>query len=140
MDTYGVVTKVFWFCIKIQTGRHGISKPTIIRWDDLPWAVRTKWDWYFKYRAALAQVQNPRAEITVTWGNAEPDTRTRERIRTEQISRQQAKVTKVQNQVNLARANWNDLMPIEEHPHYIKAMAKLDALKAELWRLKTEAI
>lgn len=129
MSTY---TKLFWFRIEIQSGKIGVDKPTVMLWQNLPWAVRIKWDWYFKYRAALAQVQHPRANVIVTWGNSEPDQRSVEKIRRDEISRQQAKVTKIKNLMFKARAEWNDLMPIEDHPNYIKAKAKLEYEQARL--------
>lgn len=129
-------TVVFWYRIEVQTGRHGIDKPKVIVWNDLPWAVRTKWDWYFKYRAALEQVRNPRAKVTATWGHAEPDTRTALRILADRISSQQGKVTKIKNLLFKARAEWNDLMPIEDHPNYKRAIEKLEREQAELDRLK----
>lgn len=131
MNTASVV---FWVMIKIHEAgiKTGVHKPRVIRWDNLPWAVRTKWDWYFKYRAALEQVQHPRAHIDFTWGTSEPDTRTAERILADQVSRQQGKVTKIKNLLFKARAEWNDLMPIEDYPHYQRSIEKLKAEQAEL--------
>jgi hypothetical protein len=136
-DTASVV---FWVVIKVwdRGMRTGVDKPRVLRWDNLPWAVRTKWDWYFKYRAALEQVCTPRAHIDFTWGHSEPDQRTADRILADRISRQQAKVTKIKNLLFKARAEWNDLMPIEDHPTYKRAMEKLQAEQAEYNALRAQ--
>ena len=49
---------VHWVLIEVCK-KYG-DKVEFIKWSDLPFSVRNKWDWYFKYRAALLQVKYPK--------------------------------------------------------------------------------
>jgi hypothetical protein len=65
--TRHVGEKLYWVIISARNTNSGQSK--LLRWVDLPWEVRSKWDWYFRYRAALVQVQHPRWHIDFSWGS-----------------------------------------------------------------------
>lgn len=103
-------------------------------WTKMSWAVRTKWSWYFEYRAALYKVQNPRHEVTTQWGHKLKITKEEYELR--QLKRgvvsQKALVTKYSNRIEAYRAAWRSLFPIEEDSAYIKALDKIDLAKAKL--------
>lgn len=68
MDNKVEIDSLFWFRIKVYTKRGGEMVETLY-WELLPFEVRMKWDWYFKYRAALLQVKYPRFVVDCIWGN-----------------------------------------------------------------------
>lgn len=62
----------FWVNINLYEGKYinsGIKET--YSWKDLTFDVRNKWNWYFRYRAALLQVQHPKNLIEMTWGKVE---------------------------------------------------------------------
>ena len=103
-------------------------------WADLTWEVRCKWAWYFRYRAARYQVQFPRAEVNLSWGNT-PKANYQEIDHLNKVRAKKAKVTEVSNKIAKAVAGWNQIFPIEQDAIYQQACAKLDRLKAELFAL-----
>lgn len=128
---------VYWVTVTIRDPAAGVG--TRLRWADLPWFVRTKWDWYVKYRAALAQVQHPRLLVELAWGSAPATGRQLARHRQNVRRAKKAKISEITNKLGQARAHWHNLFPIEQDPLWDRAVAKLDRLKAELLELENEA-
>ncbi|MFN8700302.1 MAG: hypothetical protein ACK52I_34860 [Pseudomonadota bacterium] len=103
-----------------------------LTWRDLRWELRLKYDWYFKYRAALLQVKYPRYHVECVWGNSPGEGKTKEHLLKERVSSRKAQVTKVQNLLTRAEQEWTSLFPIEEDELYKKAVLKLRKLEFEL--------
>lgn len=95
-------------------------------WEDMPWAVRTKWNWYFRYRAALAQVQNPKSTVEVReWSLKIKDIEDLIEIQKKSVSSAKGQVTKIENLLEKAEKHWNKIFPISEDILYKKAKEKL---------------
>lgn len=102
-------------------------------WDDMLWNVRIKWDWYFKYRAALYQVQNPKAVIEVTWGNyPASNKRSIEQICKNKLIAKKRKLSTYINKLETYKSSWNSLFEIDQDPIYNQACKKIEKIKNEL--------
>lgn len=66
MTTTSAYDVVHYVIIKVYGSHREIVE--VMRWDGLPFGTRTRFDWYFKYRAALLQVKYPRLDVVMTWG------------------------------------------------------------------------
>lgn len=121
-----------FYSIKVYDMQRNMVECVI--WDSLKWHVRLKYDWYFKYRAALFQVKYPKNKVDVSWGNIPLLTKEEEEnIRLKNTIRaKKAKITELKNKLQLARDNWNLLFPIEEDVLYIKCVAKIKEKENEL--------
>lgn len=121
---------VHWFkVIVINEKRETIE---CLLWSGLKWEIRLKWDWYFKYRAALLQVKYPRMEVISTWGNEPATGKTLDEIKRDKVRRKKAKITEYKNNVERVKRNWTSLFPIEDDPHYNAALRKISNLEKEL--------
>jgi len=120
-----------WVKITVKS-KMGGDTIEVLRWDNLPWDVRSKWSWYFKYRAALLQVKYPKSEVDYSWGNESVTGNILTNIKSNQIRAKKGKITEIKNKLELARENWNELFPIDDDEMYQKCMAKLFRLNTEL--------
>lgn len=104
----------------------------------MPWAVRSKWNWYFRYRHALLQVQYPQFKVESTWGNYEVKQEHIVHLQSikNRIVAKRRKITEINNKLEKARKHWDELFPIETNPLYHKAIKKLDRIKQELIELE----
>ena len=109
-----------------------------LSWEDLPFPIRMKYDWYFKYRAALLQVENPRADIQIFSWKSHAQGRSEKNILAGRIRAKKAKITEYRNKLAKAEKAWTDLFPITEDPLYIKALAKVKRLESEYEQLKSQ--
>ena len=100
--------------------------------------LRVKYDWYFKYRAALYQVQNPKARVEVLWGSEPATGKTLFTILINKSIVKRAKITGLKDKINRAVTGWNELFPIEDEPRYQAALLKLAKLELELFELQAE--
>jgi len=128
----------FWVAIVIEE-RLGGPRIGFLKWENLTWDVRNKWGWYFKYRAALAQVQNPRAYVDMRWGIT-PKPKSDLIDLQNKIRAKKAKITEISNKMEVVRSNWREMFPVTEHPKYQAAAAKLERLKQELESLNTQLL
>ena len=131
-----IVDRTHWFRIKLLNNQRDVIFSLF--WDGLPFFVRIKYDWYFRYRAALLQVQNPKLEVVVFWGNEPAVGKPLSDILRNKIIRKKGKITEYENKLRLAAKHWNSLFPIEEDDTYIKYCQKLERLKAELTEIQQE--
>ena len=49
---------VHWYIVKVLNDKREVVE--CLKWSGLKWELRIKYDWYFKYRAALLQIKYPR--------------------------------------------------------------------------------
>lgn len=121
---------VHWFTIKVINHRREIVE--FLSWSGLKWELRLKYDWYFKYRAALLQVKYPKFEVQTYWGNEPATGKTLEEIRQAKIRAKKSKITEYKNKLKKAELNWSSLFPIEDDIDYKKAVEKINRLEFEL--------
>jgi hypothetical protein len=110
----------------------------ILSWKGLRFELRRKYDWYFKYRAALLQVKYPKLEVQVWWGNDPATGKTLEQIRKDKIKAKKAKITEYKNKIQKARESWNRIFPIEDDVFYKRALAKISQHECELRNMEIE--
>lgn len=134
---YNVQDVVHYFVIKVYD-KIGGNLIEFLKWDNLKWELRCKYDWYFKYRAALAQVKYPKYEVAISWGNEPATGRTLQEIKVAKIRSKKAKVTEFQNKLAKYKGNWDSLFPIDQDVSYINALAKIELLKQEVQCLESE--
>lgn len=102
----------------------------------MPFNIRNKYDWYFRYRAALFQVKHPKSLVEIASGIHEKDERTKTLEQYKfKIQGKRAAITKVKNAIEQTEQVWDQLFPLEEYEPYQKALAKLERLEAELKEL-----
>lgn len=102
------------------------NRIAFLYWDNMTFEIRMKYNWYFKYRAALLQVQNPKAYVEMLWGNIEASDKTLKDILTNRVSSAKREVTKWQNIVDKIAANHSELFPVSNSYEYTKAVHKLN--------------
>ncbi len=125
---------VHWFSIKVLNSKRETVE--FVSWSGLKWELRLKYDWYFKYRAALLQVQYPKFEVQAQWGNEPATGKTLAQIKNNKIKSKKATITKHKNNLKKAEQTWNSLFPIHEDQDYQKALAKINRLELELKSLE----
>ncbi len=129
---------VHWFNIKVIDDSRAIIE--FVSWSGLKWELRLKYDWYFKYRAALLQVKYPRFEVQVQWGNEPAKGKTLEELRQAKIIAKKATITKYKNKLQRAKETWSDIFPIEDDIHYIRSVEKINRLENEFKQLKKKGV
>ena len=127
--------RIHWITITLQVSFNDDFEE-VLSWK-LPWRLRLKYNWYFKYRAALMQVQNPKKIVTVTWGNyIEISDEEKERISLHnRVIAKKRKITEFQNKVKIVEKEWDELFPISDDVIYKKVIEKIDRKKEELKEL-----
>lgn len=130
MADQSVSDVVHWFCVKVINDRREIVD--FLSWSGLKWDLRLKYNWYFKYRAALLQVKYPRFEVQAYWGNEPAAGKTLEEIRQAKIRAKKSKITQYKNKLKKAKLNWSSLFPIEDDIDYKRAVEKINRLEFEL--------
>lgn len=128
---------VHYFNIRVyeNPGRNVIE---FLSWNNLKWELRLKYDWYFKYRAALLQVKYPKLTVECQWGNVPAKGKSLKQILNNKIRAKKGKITGTRNKINQAKLNWNSLFPIEDDILYKKANEKLKRLEKELVELEAD--
>jgi hypothetical protein len=128
--TLNVSEVVHWCKIKVINEKREIVE--VISWSGYKWELRLKWDWYFKYRAALMQVKYPKLEVQFTWGSEPATGKTLQQIQSDKIRAKRSKISQYKNKLQKARDHWSSLFPIEDDEHYQKACEKIKKLEFEL--------
>ncbi len=62
-------------------------------WGNMRFEIRTKYNRYFKYRAALMQVKYPKAHIDLQLGNQQPTGKTLVQILSNKLIRKKGRIT-----------------------------------------------
>lgn len=149
---------VHWVCIKAYT-KQGASGVEIdhLHWYAMSFEVRTKWNWYFNYRAALMQVHHPKAYIDYRWGHEEPKTEhDTVLLLKRQITSKKRKITEIKNKLEYAQQYYNGYMvqwkkqqenllikdeppiPVIETKEFLFLKCKYERLIKELNQLETD--
>lgn len=134
---------VNWYTIKVINNKREIVE--YLSFSGLKWELRLKYDWYFKYRSALFQVQYPKFEVQNYWGKEPAKGKTLEEIRSVKISSKKATITKAKN--NLSgylkefenyKLNYAELFPITEKIQYQEFLKNIELLNQKINRLEFE--
>lgn len=130
------------FYVKIRGGKNEGLAECVYYKANMTFEFYFRWRWFFKYRAALYQVQNPKHFVVLDNGRYEYVEQAEEkRVRlANKIKSKKAKVTELQNKLKLAQDHWllNNLFSIEDDPIYKRAVAKIESKKAELVAIQLE--
>lgn len=123
-----------WVRITIHSAEYTGDIIKVLVWRDLPWAVRVKWSWYFKYRAALEQVHHPRSRVNMTWGNSPAEGKTLLLVKKERVTSRKREVTRISNAIKKHEEYMSTFLIWEkdQDKDYQKALAKLDRVQNEL--------
>ena len=134
-----------WVQIKVVT-RLGGDLIERLFWEGLPFHTRCKFDWYFKYRAALLQVKYPKYYVDYAWGNQKKQDYARIRLsnlikaKRRSITLQKSKIEHYTNAIQQAKNQWSMLFDIESDPSYIIAVSQLKNLEQKLSELQDELL
>lgn len=126
----------YYFVIRVQT-KMGGELVEFLKWQDLRFELRMKYDWYFKYRAALLQVKYPKFEVNTLWGQENASERTSLQIMDARIRSKKSKICEYKNKLEKAKATWSYIFPIEEDTLFQKAVDKIARLEKELTELES---
>lgn len=134
----------FFYIIKVFDKKPG-KLVELLRWDGLRWETRIKWDWYFKYRAALLQVKYPKYIVKVYFGQAPPSENTIEFQKQNKLRAKKAKLTKIKNNFSLYqnefdkfKSEFSELFPIEESLIFKEYQSNFEKFKEKINQLQFE--
>ena len=140
-------TRVHWVKIRAAEKQGDCDNKIVLTWKQLPFELRMKYDWYFKYRAALLQVQNPKWYVVLTFGSEAPNMTNEEHLRKNRLSSLRGQLTKTVNSIddvlttiNKLRAEDEALMfsALKSNTGYIMANNRLCALSEKKAKLELE--
>lgn len=130
--------RLHWVVIKVKTRFGSGDLVEFLKWDGLRFELRMKYDWYFKYRAALCQVKYPKYDIELSWGNEPASPKHMNDVIKGKITAKKRVITQIENSLKIAESTWIEMFPIDEHPLYMKSKGKLARLRLELASMEQE--
>lgn len=131
--------KLHGFIIKVYDSPYPSGKIVqVLRWSGFKFDCFRRWQWYFRYRTALCQVQHPKSYVDARRFEEDADAATLEKLQNKKLSALRAKVTKWRNVLKKAEREWSELFPIGEDKDYQRAVAKLKAAECELENLENQ--
>ena len=127
--------------IFLHTQSFHCSNPKLMkRWDNMSFDQYNKWKWYFRYRQALIQVQNPRFFVDLVQSNYKyipNEVQIKKRLQNKIINNK-GMLTKWINRLEKYVNNWVSLFPIDDDKAYIEAKKKINALIIKISILEHE--
>lgn len=127
---------VHYYTIKVLNEKHEIIEH--LKWDDLRWEVRIKYNWYFKYRAALLQVKYPKFKVEEYWGHELARGKSLQQINKNKLIAKKRKLTEWNNKLDRYKTNWNSLFTIEDDIAYKRAILSINKLEFEIRSLEIQ--
>jgi len=130
------------FFVKIRfsaTGQRALAETVYFK-NDMTFSFYSKWEWYFKYRAALLQVKHPKAFVEFSQGSYElilAETEYKEKLEN-LIRAAKSKITEFERKQQNLLDNWSEIFPIEQHPDWTKIVQKMEGYRLRLNSLTTE--
>lgn len=135
--------QVHWVNVKVLD--HQRNMVFFQSWSDLPTNLRMKYDWYFRYIAALKQVKYPRYSVQLSWGNSPAEGRSLLRILSTKVSAKRGTITKYHNKLTYYTAqfdnfcrNYSSIIPLEEDCRYKAYKVNIDFATAKIKRVEEE--
>jgi hypothetical protein len=100
-DVRSVFDVIYFFNIRVRDNK---NRDTVefIQWSGLRWELRQKYDWYFKYRAALLQVKYPKHIVECVSGNEPAQGKTLKALREDKLRAKRSKITQFKNKLQQA--------------------------------------
>lgn len=131
-----VQDKSFYYRITAHDEQHNFLVLKV--WSNLPWHTRNRFDWYFRYRTALFQVQNPKWRIDANWGSKLLITKEEAAHKDllGKIIKNKSLITRYQNRLDNAVKNWSEIFPIHNNLSYKKLVSKIEWCHNELKNLQ----
>lgn len=128
--------EAFYRRIEVHT-RLGGELIETMEWQNMRFETVCKWEWYFRYRAALLQIKYPKFKVELLKYSKEPIDLTKEQIEKAQKQKRattcKRMITKITNKILQYEAEQNKtLLPDWDNEHYKKAKRKLSNYKKEL--------
>ena len=117
----------------LRTKQYGGEVLQCLEWTGNNLERFVRWKWYYRYRAALLQTQNPKMYVeidhTPVKNNSQKDV---VEILKRRVSARKSQLSKWKNLLKKAEENWNQLFPIQEDPNYKKSISKIKYNQGEL--------
>lgn len=117
---------LFWVSIKVTDFRQN-KVVDFVLWDNLPFNIRTKYDWYFNYRSALLQIKYPKLQVVKHWGKTEIKKDLKRDAIVKSINAMKSKISKNKKLLATGIKNWSEIFPIEDDLIYKKVIIKMQA-------------
>ncbi len=142
-DTYSVEeSSIFFFEAVVYTKKFGGVFVEKKYWYgfNIEWFQR--WNWFFKYNAALLQIKYPKYDVDVKWGAKKPDliedfNVLKHRKAKKDITTCKRMITKYENAISqYIDIQQQTLIPDWENSKYQKALLTLEKYKSRLAELK----
>lgn len=130
MSNYHLPLTSYFYRIKVLGPYREVIEEK--HYSQLRWDIYKKWDWYFKYRAALLQVKYPKCEVVCSWGPEMPNKKTEAQLLANKLRAKKGKLTQWKNSIEKFKKNWVSLFPIEDDKDYQKALQKIQSLEFEI--------
>lgn len=115
----------------------------VMIWEGLPFATYSRYKWYFRYRAALIQVQHPKQFVEIRETRQSINAKEAEQILVRnKIVRAKADITKIENAITKYTALYQPTIfepTFQDTIAYKKAADKLDQIKLKLQNLTNNA-
>lgn len=134
---------VHWVKIVVLDNKR--NRVECLIWKGLIWDLRMKYDWYFKYRAALCQVLNPKCEVQFIWGNEPATGKSLEQILKGKQIALKGKITKNKNklsefisQFEEYKSKYCGLFPIETQDEFKMYVSSIELAQAKIRKLENE--
>ena len=144
MNIHNTYNRVFFYNIKVMATKPG-DVIQFLSWSGLRWELRIKYDWFFKYRAALLQVEYPKYIVETTWGSEPAQGKTLEELITTKVRSKRATITKSRNKLaafvqefETYKSGYSKLFPIEGEADYKRYIASIELAEAKIKRLEAE--
>lgn len=136
-----VQDKRFGCKILLHQRSHVAADPILLKYySGFKFETYNKWRWFFRYRTARYQIDHPRKMVELrefSFDYLPSDEEKKQRIKNK-LRSAKAKVTEWTNKLEAYKANHNSLFPVEDHPLYQKAVAKVEAKKIEVQQYEEE--
>ena len=135
----------FRYTIKISVHRksYKASDPKVVYFKQgLTFQLFNRWKWYFRYRAALWQVEYPRQYVELEFIQVKyVPTAVQEKQRLmNRLVAAKGKITQIQRGLAEMQSNWSQLFPIEDDPTYQRYIEKLQEYRDRYNSIKKELL
>lgn len=126
--------------VKIMMGKTQTIAKCVYFNTEISTDMMSKWRWYFKYRCARFQYENPTyyVEMFVNFYDYIPEKNVVAKRMKGRITAKKAKVTEINNKWDKFKREWNSLFPIESDSKYQATVDKIYKLNFELKSMEME--
>ena len=132
----------FWYDIFVSD-KQGGNTISELHWNNLTFDCRTKWNWYFDYRAALLKVKYPKSYIEKRWGSKEINNESPRDLQWRKLIARRVTVNRLVTKFSNAILKYENnertkLIPDFENPTYLRTVNKLESYKIELMQIESQ--